>query len=66
MKTCISFGIESLVFSKFWYDAKNPNEVVCDRARFSRKNFFDPKIGKMNQKWVKNRVFFKYIEKFWH
>ena len=57
-------GIESLVFSKFWYDAKNPYEVVCDRAGFSRKNFFAPKIGKMNQKWVKNRGFFNILKIF--
>ena len=37
-------------FSKFWHDARNPYEVVRDRAGFSRRNFFAPKIGKMGQK----------------
>ena len=60
---CLEFV--SLVFSKFWYNARNPYEVVCDRAGFSRKNFFAPKIGKMDQKWVKNG-FFEYVEKFCH
>ena len=43
-------GIVSLIFSKFWYGARTPCEVVCDRARFSRKIFFAPKIDKMGQK----------------
>ena len=42
-------GIASLVFSKFWHGARNPYEVVRDRAEFSRKNFFAPRIGKMDQ-----------------
>ena len=39
-----------LVFSKFWHDARNPYEVVRDRASISRKIVFAPKIGKMGQK----------------
>ena len=30
-------GIVSLVFSKFWHDARNPYEVTCGRGRFPRK-----------------------------
>ena len=30
---------------------------LCVTARFSRKVVFAPKIGKMDQKWAKNRVF---------
>ena len=40
---CLSgrfLGIVSLVFSKFWYDARNPYKVVRDRAGFSRIFFF--------------------------
>ena len=40
----------SLVFSKFWHDARNIWEVVSDRARF----FFKRKH--LPQKWAKNRV----------
>ena len=43
-------GIVSLVFSKFWHDARNQYEVVRDRAGFSRKKMFAPKIGKVGQK----------------
>ena len=35
-------GNISLVFSKFWHVARNPYQVVQDRARFSRKNIFCP------------------------
>ena len=58
-------GIVSLVFSKFWHDARNPYEVLRDRAGFSRKKIFAQKLGK----WVKNGPktgFFEYIEKFYH
>ena len=58
-------GIVSLVFSKCWHGARNPYEVVRDRAGFSRKKFFAPKIGKMDQKWAKT-WFFEFIEKFCH
>ena len=40
-------GIVSLIFSKFGHSARNPYKVVCDRTRFSVKNVFAPKIGKM-------------------
>ena len=33
---------------------------MCDGIRFSRKNFFARNIGKMDQKWIKNRVFWIY------
>ena len=42
-------GIVSLVFSKFWHDARNPYEVVCDSQIFQKKHFAQ-KIGKMGQK----------------
>ena len=58
-------GIASLVFSKFWHGARNPYEVVCDIAGFSRKKKFSPKIERMDQKWAKNMVF-EFIENFWH
>ena len=56
LPSCLSrcfLGIVSLVFSKFWHDARNPYEVVRDRAGFPRKKFFAPKTGKVGQKWVK-------------
>ena len=34
-----------------------PSFVVRDRARFFEKNIFAQRIGKIDQKWVKNRVF---------
>ena len=36
--------IVSLTFSKFWHGARNPYEVVLDRAGFSRKIYFLPKM----------------------
>ena len=49
---CLSvrfLGIASLVFSKFWHDARNSCEVVRDTTGFSRKIFFPQKLGK----WTK-------------
>ena len=40
------------VVSKFWHGARNPYEVVPDFPE----NYFAQKIGKMDQKWVKNMV----------
>ena len=51
--------------SKFWHDARMRCEVVRDRTRFSRKNFFAQKLGK----WAKNGPktgFFQFIRKFGH
>ena len=56
-------GIVSLFFSKFLCGARNQYEVVCDRAGFSGKKIFAPKIGKMNQKWAKNSFVFFYLLK---
>ena len=45
------FEIVSLVSSEFLLGARNPYEVVHDRARFSGKNFFpkmDQKQGFLN------------------
>ena len=53
-------GIVWLVFSKSWHGARNPYEVVRDRAWFSRNIFFPKKL----RKWVKNgpkTSFFKKI-----
>ena len=58
-------GIISSAFSKFWHNARNPYEVVCNRARFSWKKILTPKLGK----WTKNgpkKGFFEYIEKICH
>ena len=55
--------IASLVFSKFWHGARNPYEVVRNRARFSRKKIFAQKIDQ----WTKNgqkKEFFEFIEIF--
>ena len=52
--------IVSLNFSKFYHGARNPYEIVRDRARFSRKIFFDPKMGQKQcflnllENWVIN------------
>ena len=42
--------IVSLTFCKFWHGARNSYEVVRDRAWFSRKIFFVPKMGELGQK----------------
>ena len=54
--------VVSLVFSKFWHGARNPYEVVRDRARFSRKFCLPSKLGK----WAKRgqKRFFEFIENF--
>ena len=44
-------------FTKFWHGAINPYEDVCNRAGFSGKNVFAPKIGKTDQKRAKNSLF---------
>lgn len=41
-------GIVSIVFSEFWQGARNPYEVVYDRARFFIKTLLPQKLGK----WV--------------
>ena len=61
-----------LTFSKFWHGARNPYEVVRDRARLSRKIFFAPKMGQKQgflyllENWVIE--FFKIwsLEKFYN
>ena len=37
-------------FLQYWHGARNPYEVVCDRAEYFEKPFFGPKIGEMGQK----------------
>ena len=68
---CLSFRLSrrflrmvSLVFSKFWHGARNPREVVHDRAGFSRKKSFCPKNWKMRQKWAKNRFSLNILKNF--
>ena len=39
-------GIQPLIFCKFWHGGRNPYEVMQDRVWFSRKFFFDLKLGK--------------------
>ena len=53
-------GIVTLVFSKFWHNAKNPYQNVRGRVGFSRKIFLSHKLGK----WTKNEPkwgFFEFI-----
>ena len=57
---CPGIGIVSLVFSKFLHGARNLYDVLHGRAGFSGKKFFATKTGKMDQEWVKNRVFWIY------
>ena len=48
---CSGFFLELCqFFSNFWHGGKNPYEVVLNRAGFSEKIFFAPKIRKMGQK----------------
>ena len=53
-------GIAALVFSKFWHDARNPYEVVHDRAEFSRKKIFLSEIGIMGKNGPKTEFFWIY------
>ena len=46
-----------LVFSKFWHDARNPYEVVHDRAEFSRKKIFLSENGIMGKNGPKTEFF---------
>ena len=50
-------GLVSLVLSKFWHGARNPYEVLRDRARFSGKSFSPPKMGKWTKNGPKTRFF---------
>ena len=49
-------GIVSLVFSKFWHDTRNLMKLCMTELDFPWKTFC-PKIGKLYQRWAKNRVF---------
>ena len=55
-------GIVLLVFSNFWHDARRPYEDVRDRAGFSRKKSFCPKIGKMGQKMGQKQSFLNILK----
>ena len=50
-------GIVSLDFPKIWHGARNSYEAVRDRAGFSEKICFCPKIWKKDPKWAR-RAFF--------
>ena len=45
-------GIGSLIFSKFWHSARNPNEVVHDRTRFFTTTCFTSNTEKVGQSWT--------------
>ena len=49
--------IVSLAFSKFRHGTKNPNEVVRDRAEFSKKILFYPKNWKNGPKMYQKQGF---------
>ena len=49
--------LELLVFSKFWHGTRDTKFCVTESQKFSGKFFFGTKIGKVDQKWAKNRVF---------
>ena len=55
-------GIVSLVFSKFWPGARNSWSCAWHSWIFQKENVC-PKIGKMDQKWNKNVVFWIYWKK---
>ena len=44
------------------HGARHLYEVGHGRARFLGKKFFAPRIGKMNPKWAKNRVYLSLLE----
>ena len=51
------FSWNCIIFSKFWHHARNPFEVLHDRAKFSRKFFLLQKDREVDKKWAKIRVF---------
>ena len=53
-------GIVSLIFSKFWRDARIPCEVMRDRAGFSGKIFLPSELGEWTQSGSKTG-YFKFI-----
>ena len=57
-------GIVSLVFSKFWHDARNPYQVVCDIARFSEKKIFCPKNWENEPKMCQKQGFLNILKTF--
>ena len=69
-RVCLSFllsgyflGVGSLIFSKFWHGARNPNEVVHDRTRFFRITCFASNTGKIGQSWTQNKLFLNLLKK---
>ena len=58
-------GILSLVFSEFRHGARNPYEVVHDRAGFSGKSFLPQNLGKWTKNWPKIGLF-GFIERIDH
>ena len=49
-------GMDSLAFSGMQHAVRGPCCVVCDRALFFENNTFASKMGKMDQKRVKNSL----------
>ena len=49
-------GMDSLAFSGMQHAVRGPYCIVCDRALFFENNTFASKMGKMEQKRVKNRL----------
>ena len=56
------FGFVSLIFSKVWHGARILCEVLYDRAEFSAKFSFAPKLGKWTKNGPKTGVFFNLLE----
>ena len=56
--------IAALVFSKFWYGARNQCEVVRDRAGFSRKICLPQELWKWTKNGPKTFFFFNLLKNF--
>ena len=52
----------SLVFAKFWHDARYPYEVVRDKARFSEKKVMHQKLIKWDKNGPKSVFFFNLLK----
>ena len=56
-------GIVSLAFSKFWYGARNPYEMLCYRQIFQKK-IFGPQIWGNGPKMAQKQGFLNLLESF--
>ena len=52
----VSLELDHEFFSKFWYHARNPNELVHDRTSFFQKNFFCLKHWENGSKLGQKRI----------